>query len=235
LSDADLVVTNGLGLEENFADVLEGVINDGGSVLDLGSMLDPIPFGEEDEDQDEDEDHTLDPHIWMDPLRMAEAARLVAEALSEVDNEVDWSARADSYSEDLNELHTEIEGMLSTIDDSERFLVTNHDALGYFAARYRFEVIGTVIPGGSTLGDPSSEDLASLVATMRELGVTVVFAETTRPSVLAEAVAAELGGEVQVVELFTGSLGEPGSGAETLIDMLRFDATRIAEALTSAG
>jgi zinc/manganese transport system substrate-binding protein len=70
---------------------------------------------------------------------------------------------------------------------------------------------------------------------MRELGVTVVFAETTRPSVLAEAVAAELGGEVQVVELFTGSLGEPGSGAETLIDMLRFDATRIAEALTSAG
>jgi ABC-type Zn uptake system ZnuABC Zn-binding protein ZnuA len=166
---------------------------------------------------------------------MAEAARLVAEALSEVDNEVDWSARADSYSEDLNELHTEIEGMLSTIDDSERFLVTNHDALGYFAARYRFEVIGTVIPGGSTLGDPSSEDLASLVATMRELGVTVVFAETTRPSVLAEAVAAELGGEVQVVELFTGSLGEPGSGAETLIDMLRFDATRIAEALTSAG
>jgi zinc/manganese transport system substrate-binding protein len=235
LSDADLVVTNGLGLEENFADVLEGVINDGGSVLDLGPMLDPIPFGEEDEDQDEDEDHTLDPHIWMDPLRMAEAARLVAEALSEVDNEVDWSARADSYSEDLNELHTEIEGMLSTIDDSERFLVTNHDALGYFAARYRFEVIGTVIPGGSTLGDPSSEDLASLVATMRELGVTVVFAETTRPSVLAEAVAAELGGEVQVVELFTGSLGEPGSGAETLIDMLRLDATRIAEALTSAG
>jgi zinc/manganese transport system substrate-binding protein len=235
LSDADLVVTNGLGLEANFADVMEGVISDGGRVLDLGSMLDPIPFGNEDEDQNEDDDHTLDPHIWMDPLRMAEAARLVAEALSEVDDEVDWSARAVFYSEDLNELHTEIEGMLSTIDDSERFLVTNHDALGYFAARYRFEVIGTVIPGGSTLGDPSSEDLASLVATMRELGVTVVFAETTRPSVLAEAVAAELGGEVQVVELFTGSLGEPGSGAETLIDMLRLDATRIAEALTSAG
>jgi zinc/manganese transport system substrate-binding protein len=235
LSDADLVVTNGLGLEENFADVLEGVISDGGRVLDLGSMLDPIPFGNEDEDQDEGDNYTLDPHIWMDPLRMAEGARLVAEALSEVDNEVDWSARADSYSEDLDELHTEIEGMLSTIDDSERFLVTNHDALGYFAARYRLEVIGTVIPGGSTLGDPSSEDLASLVATMRELGVTVVFAETTRPSVLAEAVAAELGGEVQVVELFTGSLGEPGSGAETLIDMLRLDATRIAEALTSAG
>jgi zinc/manganese transport system substrate-binding protein len=242
LSDADLVVTNGLGLEENFSDVLEGVIGDGGSVLDLGSMLDPIPFGVDDEDheeedhgEEEDDDHTLDPHIWMDPLRMADAARFVAEALSEVDDGIDWTARAASYSADLNELHTEIEGMLSPIDDSKRLLVTNHDALGYFAARYGFEVIGTVIPGGSTLGDPSSEDLASLVATMRELGVCVVFAETTRPSVLAEAVAAELGGEVQVVELFTGSLGEPGSGAETLIDLLRLDATRIAEALAPAG
>jgi zinc/manganese transport system substrate-binding protein len=238
LSDADLVVTNGLGLEENFSDVLEGVIGDGGRVLDLGSMLDPIPFGvdyEDHEEEEDDDDHTLDPHIWMDPLRMAEAARFVAEALSDVDDGVDWTARAASYSADLNELHTEIEGMLSPIDDSERYLVTNHDALGYFAARYGFEVIGTVIPGGSTLGDPSSEDLASLVATMRELGVSVVFAETTRPSVLAEAVAAELGGEVQVVELFTGSLGEHGSGAETLIDLLRLDATRIAEALGPAG
>jgi len=236
LSDADLVVTNGLGLEENFSDVLEGVIGDGGSVLDLGSMLDPIPFGVDDEDhEEEDDDHTLDPHIWMDPLRMADAALFVAEALSEIDDGVDWTANAVSYSADLNELHTEIEGMLSPIDDSERYLVTNHDALGYFAARYGFEVIGTVIPGGSTLGDPSSEDLASLVATMRELGVSVVFAETTRPSVLAEAVAAELGGEVQVVELFTGSLGEPGSGAETLIDLLRLDATRIAEALGPVG
>jgi zinc/manganese transport system substrate-binding protein len=237
LSDADLVVTNGLGLEENFSDALEGVVGDGGRVLDLGSMLDPIPFGfeDEDEDQGEDDDHALDPHIWMDPLRMADAARFVAEALSEVDDGIDWTARADSYSAELNELHTEIEGMLSTVDDAERFLVTNHDALGYFAARYGFEVIGTVIPGGSTLGDPSSEDLASLVAKMRELGVSVVFAETTRPSVLAEAVAAELGGEVQVVELFTGSLGEPGSGAETLIDLLRLDATRIAEALAPAG
>jgi zinc/manganese transport system substrate-binding protein len=239
MSDADLVVTNGLGLEENFTDVLEGVASDGGRVLDVGSMLDPIPFGagteDHDEDDEDDEDHNLDPHIWMDPLRMVDAAALVAEALTDVDNEVDWAARAESYAADLNALHTEIEDILSAVDDSKRFLVTNHDALGYFADRYRFEVVGTVIPGGSTLGDPSSEELASLVATMRELGVSVIFAETTRPSALADAVAAELGGEVQVVELFTGSLGEPGSGAETLIDMLRLDATRIAEALAFEG
>lgn len=235
MNDADLVVVNGLGLEEGFAAVLEGVVADGGRVLELGPMLDPIPFGLDDHDDPDDDgdDHSIDPHVWMDPLRMAEAATIVAAELSELDPGSDWTERGAAYASELQELHSEIEAELSAIDHSDRLLVTNHEALGYFADRYDFEVVGTVIPGGSTLGDPSSEALASLVGTMRELGVSVVFAETTQPSALADAVAGELGGEVQVVELFTGSLGEPGSGAETLIDMLRISASRIALALGS--
>jgi zinc/manganese transport system substrate-binding protein len=243
MNRADLVVVNGLDLEEGFAAVLEGVAADGGRVLELGPMLDPIPFGldghddadhDDDEDREDDgDDHSIDPHVWMDPLRMAEAATIVAAELSELDPGSGWTERGAAYASELQELHSEIESELSAIDPSDRLLVTNHEALGYFAARYDFEVVGTVIPGGSTLGDPSSEALASLVGTMRELGVSVVFAETTRPSALADAVAGELGGEVQVVELFTGSLGEPGSGAETLIDMLRISASRIAQALGS--
>jgi zinc/manganese transport system substrate-binding protein len=240
MNDADLVVVNGLGLEEGFAAVLEGVVADGGRVLELGPMLDPIPFGlddhddaDNDDDEDDGDDHSIDPHVWMDPLRMAEAVTIVAAELSELDPGSDWTERGAAYASELQELHSEIEAELSAIDQSDRLLVTNHEALGYFADRYDFEVVGTVIPGGSTLGDPSSEALASLVGTIRELGVSVVFAETTQPSALADAVARELGGEVQVVELFTGSLGEPGSGAETLIDMLRVNAGRIAQALGS--
>jgi zinc/manganese transport system substrate-binding protein len=240
MNDADLVVVNGLGLEEGFAAVLEGVVADGGRVLELGPMLDPIPFGlddhddaDNDDDEDDGDDHSIDPHVWMDPLRMAEAVTIVAAELSELDPGGDWTERGAAYALELQELHSEIEAELSAIDQSDRLLVTNHEALGYFADRYDFEVVGTVIPGGSTLGDPSSEALASLVGTIRELGVSVVFAETTQPSALADAVARELGGEVQVVELFTGSLGEPGSGAETLIDMLRVNAGRIAQALGS--
>jgi zinc/manganese transport system substrate-binding protein len=243
MNDADLVVVNGLGLEEGFAAVLEGVVADGGRVLELGPMLDPIPFGlddhddavnDDDEDHEDDgDDHSIDPHVWMDPLRMAQAATIVAAELSELDPGSDWTERGAAYASELQELHSDIEAELSAIDHSDRLLVTNHEALGYFADRYDFEVVGTVIPGGSTLGDPSSEALASLVGTMRELGVSVVFAETTRPSALADAVARELGGEVQVVELFTGSLGEPGSGVETLIEMLRINASRIAQALGS--
>ena len=105
-----------------------------------------------------------------------------------------------------------------------------NDSLGYFAARYGFEVVGTVIPAGSTLADPSSEELAELITVMQTEGVNVLFAETTQPDLLAEAVAAELG-DARVVDLYTGSLGEPGSGAETLLEMLRTNARRVAEAL----
>lgn len=245
MNSADLVVVNGLGLEEGFEDVLEGVVADGGRVLELGPLLDPIPFGlEENEDEDHepeedeheedgDNDHSVDPHVWMDPLRMADAAVLVAAELNDLEPGTGWTERGAAYSTELKELHAAIEEELSGIEPADRLLVTNHEALGYFADRYGFGVIGTVIPGGSTLGDPSSEALASLIEMIRSLGVNVIFAEATQPSALADAVARELGGEVQVVELFTGSLGEPGSGAETLIDMLRTNASKIAQALGS--
>ena len=110
-------------------------------------------------------------------------------------------------------------------------MVTNHEAFGYFAARYGFETIGVVIPGGSTLAEPSSAELADLVEIMEQSGTNVIFAETTQPTTLAEAVAAELGDDVEVVELFTESLGGPGSGAETLSEMLLTNAGRISEAL----
>ena len=85
--------------------------------------------------------------------------------------------------------------------------------MGYFGDRFDFEIVGVIIPGGSTLADPSSGELAELVETMEDEGVTVIFGETVSTNALAEAVAAELGEDVEVVELYTGSLGDEGSGA----------------------
>jgi zinc/manganese transport system substrate-binding protein len=146
-----------------------------------------------------------------------------------------WVARGDDYATELVALDLEIGQLLdasSADSDEGRVLVTNHDSLGYFAARYRLEVVGVVVRGGSTLAEPSSSDLADLVAVLRETGVRTIFAETTEPTTLVESVAAEVGGEVSVVELFIGSLGGPGSGAETYIEMLRTDATLIAAGLS---
>ena len=160
---------------------------------------------------------------------------MIAGQLAALDSTKEWRARADAYAAELGELDEEIQGILAPIPAGKRKLITNHDSLGYFADRYGFEVIGTVIPGGTTLAEPSSAGLARLVEEMEEEGVEAIFAETIEPTALAEALAAEVGPEVRVAEIYSGSLGEPGSGAETLIGMLRTNARLIAAALTGGG
>jgi zinc/manganese transport system substrate-binding protein len=231
LGTADLVIANGLGLEERLHDVLESIADDGGNVLEVGDQLDPIPFATSGEDG-ADERVGLDPHVWFDLVRVADGARLIAGELELIDDTIDWSARAEELAADLVAADREIETILADIPTESRKLVTNHEALGYFAARYDFEVIGAVIPGGSTLIDPSSAELAELVGLITQEEIHAIFAETSLPSQLAEAVAAEVGEDIAVVELFTESLGEPGSEAETLIEMQLANARLIAEALS---
>jgi len=201
---------------------------------DEGGEHDHDEHGEgEDEGGEHEHDHgSEDPHFWMDPLRVAKAALHIADELNKIAPSPSWAERAEAYASSLEELDAEIRDLLSSIPEENRKLITNHDAFGYFAARYDFEVVGTVIPGGSTLAEPSSADMAALVDAIVDEGVTAIFAETIEPSILAEAVAAEVGASVEVVELYSGSLGEPGTDAGTLIGMLRLNAERIAEALT---
>ncbi|HEY6635360.1 MAG TPA: metal ABC transporter substrate-binding protein, partial [Acidimicrobiia bacterium] len=209
--------------EAGFADVLETAAADGANVLEIAPAVDPIPFPGHETD--------LDPHVWFDPGRVVLAATLIADRLAEADDSVDWEARADAYAQTVAATWNEMEGILATVPTDSRKLVTNHESLGYFADTFGFEVVGVVISGGSTLDEPSSAELADLVATIESLGVTAIFAETSDSTALAEAVAEEVGEEVAVVELYTESLGEPGSDAETLIGMLLTNSRRIADAL----
>ncbi|MFP3880743.1 MAG: metal ABC transporter solute-binding protein, Zn/Mn family [Actinomycetota bacterium] len=235
LQTADLVVANGLGLEEGLLDVLASAVSDGANVLELAPQLDPLPFASDAHGEGEEDDHVSegrDPHVWFDPDRVVAATKLIASSLAEVDDSIDWAARAAAYSDRLLEADREIEAILDAVPQKNRKLVTNHDAMGYFADRYGFEIIAVVIPGGSTLGDPSSAEMAELVEEINDEGVLTIFAETSQPTRLAEAVAAEVGDDISVVELYTGSLGEPGSEADTLIGMLAINARRIADALS---
>jgi zinc/manganese transport system substrate-binding protein len=231
LSEADLILANGLSLEESMADVLDSLRADGARVVELAPLVDPIPFTGEGHDDDGHEDETEDPHFWMDPIRVGEAALALADELDEAGPGGAWHARAEGYADEMRVTDTAIAGRVGDVAESSRKMVTNHEAFGYFAARYGFEVVGAVIPGGSTLAEPSSAELADLVELMQDEGVNVIFAETSRPTTLADAVAAELGEEVEVVELFTESLGPAGSGAETLSKMLLTNAERITAAL----
>lgn len=220
---ADLLVVNGLGLEEGLEDAIGAAGDAGVEIFEVAVAADPIPPDGGGED--------LDPHVWFDPLRMADAIRQLGARLEDLASDLDWSERADRYARELTALHEEISGLVETIPTERRILVTNHDVLGYFAARYGFEVVGTVVPGSDTLGEPSARQMEQLADTVAEEGVPAIFADVTAPARLARTLAEEVGEEVEVVELFTESLGEEGSGAETYVEMMRINARRIVEAL----
>ncbi len=165
---------------------------------------------------------------------MAEGARVLADHVAEVaGDDVDWAARGEQVAGELEALDAEVREVLSVIPEECRRLVTNHDNLRYLANRYDLEVVGTVVPGSTTGVEPSARDFAQLAATLRETRVPAIFAETIQSTELADSLAAEVGRDVAVVELYTDSLGAPGSGAESYSGMMRTVAQRVADALSS--
>ena len=166
---------------------------------------------------------------------MAVAAHAIADFLiAEVDGiDADAVAAAvEAYESELEALDAEVADLVSSIPAESRVLVTNHEVFGYFADRYDFDVIGTVIPGGSTTDGASAGALAKLAETLQAEGVTVIFADTSASDELAQTLAAEVG-DIEVVTLYSESLGEPGSDGATYVDMIRANAERIAAALAS--
>lgn len=241
LVGADLVVANGLGLEAGLMDALESASADGATVIEVADLVDPIPFGEHgqgdehaDEEAHADEDGhehgDEDPHFWFDMNRMAQAAEIIGSTLAETRGQA-YADCGTEVADSIQAAEAEVRSTLEAIPADRRVLVTDHDALGYLADVYGFEVVGTVIPGGSTLGEPSSADLADLVAAINADDVPAIFTNTAEPSTLADAVAAETGRDIVVVPLYVGTLGEPGSGADDYLGFMRTNAGLISGAL----
>lgn len=243
LDDADLVVANGLRLEEGLDDTLDASVEAGTPVVRIAEHVGTIDYGAgerrgdgggADADDEHGHDTGEDPHVWLDPVRVAGvlaplANRLVADAgldRSTVDGCLD------AYRAELLALDSEIEQLVAPIPDPQRTLVTNHDSLGYFADRYGFEIIGTIIPAPSGLAEANPAQLEALADLIAATGTPAVFAETQHSLDVAEALAARVG-DVQVVTLFTGTLGPDGSGADTYVGLLRTNAELITNALGS--
>lgn len=222
MEGADLLVVNGAGFEQGLLDVIAAAADAGTPTFTFTDHVDLVQT-----------DGADDPHFWTDPTRMAAAVQALSIDIAELDG-VDRQAiadRAERYIGRLVDLDVDLVEALEPLSGDQRTLVTNHEAFTYFAERYGFEVVGAVIPSSATGAEPSAADLEDLAETVEAEGVPAIFAETTSPERLAKAVAEASGDDVEVVALFTESLGEAGSGAETYIDMLRTDADRIVAAL----
>jgi len=177
----------------------------------------------------------LDPHFWWDPIRTTLAVELIAAELALIRPEIDWEARAAAYNEQILAVHEEMIVLFDAIPATRRSLITNHDSLGYLGERYGFEVIGTIIPGSSVLAEANAQAFAALVELLIAEEIDVIFAENLDRATLAQALASEAIGrsdlDVQVVRIYTDSLGRPGSGADTYLGMLRTTAGLIHAAL----
>lgn len=184
------------------------------------------------EDGDEHAHGSEDPHFWFDMNRMATAAEIIGAELAENNGDV-FADCGSKIADEIRSAEQDVRSLLESVPADQRILVTDHDALGYLADVYGYEIAGTVIPSGTTLAEPSSADLVELVDVIEDEGVQVIFANTADPTTLADAVAAEAGTDIQVVTLFVGSLGGPGSGAEDYVSMMLTNAELISGALNA--
>lgn len=173
----------------------------------------------------------VDPHVWLDPNNVILYVDNIREGLTEFDPDGAeiYQANASAYIDQLKELDAWIYEQAAQIEPQHRVLVTNHESLGYFAERYGFTVIGTVMPSFSSDSAPSAQQMAGLIEQIKLHEAPAIFLDTSDNPNLARQIAAETGVKV-ISDLHLESLTE-GSPAGTYIGMMRDNVTKIVRAL----
>jgi zinc/manganese transport system substrate-binding protein len=228
LREAELIVGNGLGLEEGLAAHVESAASDGVPVLLAGDHFEVLEYAAGDAAD------SLDPHFWTDPARMADVVSAIGGELAGIDgiDSADVETNTEAYLAEVTALDAEMTAAFEAIPADRRALVTNHHVFGYLAQRFDFRIVGAVIPSGTTLAAPSASDLRGLVAAIDSAGVPTIFADSSQPDRLVQVLAEEADRDVAVVELFTESLTEPGGDAATYLDLMRINTDRISDGLS---
>ncbi len=173
-----------------------------------------------------------DPHVWHDPENDKAMIEAIVAAFAAADppNAPAYRGNGDAAKARFDEADRQIRALIATIPAANRKMVTNHDAFGYFIERYGLTFVGAVIPSLTTQSEPSSKDIAALIDLIEKEGVKAIFSESSVDPKVAREIARDT--NVRIVDdLYGDSLGEPGSGAETVEGMLLANAGKIAEAL----
>ena len=226
LERADLVFINGLGLEQ-WLPQIEATLPEGVRMVPLaeetGRETIPIALG--------DLKGAPDPHMWMDPRAVAGYIEVIRDRLIEIDptNESDYRDNAEAFLEELELLDAELNERFATIPETQRVLVTSEAAFLYFADAYGFRNEG--IWGSNAEEEGTPRQIARIIDLIEEERPAAIFWESTITDRYVRSVADETGVPI-VGPLYVDSLGRPGSGAESYLDMMRTNARVIADALT---
>jgi len=244
ISEAELVVMNGLGLDEWLRDLAQTAGPADVTIVELAEDLGGVDYlepaeheGDAAEDEEgadepeEDDDHageSANPHLWLNVTYTQEYVEKLVAALKQVDpdNAARYDANATEYQQELTDLDAWVREQMATVPNENRRVISFHEAFPYFAAAYDLEIVGTVIDAPGQ--DPSAAQVAGLIAVIRDEGVSAIFAESQFPSDLTQTIAEETDVPV-VTDLYNDSLG--AAPADTYVGLIEWDVERIVQAL----
>jgi ABC-type Zn uptake system ZnuABC Zn-binding protein ZnuA len=230
IAEADLIVINGLHLEEPTLEMAEANKRDDAEIVQLGNET--VSPDEYVYDFSFPKDGgNPNPHLWTAPNMAIEYAEHVRDALSEVDPDAAdyYAANTDRYIEQLNGLDAAIKDTVATIPEKNRKLLTYHGSFPYFGPRYGFEIIGAIQP--SDVSEPSPREVADIIEQIKEEQVPAIFGSEVFPSDVLDQIADEAGA-VQVSTLSDDDLpGDPGDPDNTLVAMMVENVRAMADAL----
>ena len=231
VAGSQVVFANGAGLEP----FLENLLASAEALDRVVYVSEGIAYRASEEDGHQDHEHQdhaeVDPHTWMDPNNVMLWVQRIEEALSEADpaRAEEYRCNAQDYLDELKKLDAWIRQQTARVPLENRKLVTDHALFGYFADTYGFEQIGALVPGYSSMAEPSAQELAQIEDAIRAYGVKAVFVGNTVNPTLAERVAEDTG--VELVFVYTGSLSEPGGEAGSYLDYMRYNVAAFVNAL----
>ncbi len=237
ISDSDILFINGAGLEEWLEDIIENLPEDQ-LIITASAGLESRIEAEEGHEEGEvveevdEHDHEYYPHFWLNPLLVVKYVENIRDGLIRIDPEGSalYTANAENYIQQLIELDQYIEEEITQIPVDRRLIVTNHESFGYFADRYGFTIVGTILKSVSSGASPSALQMAELVDQMRSSGASAIFMETGSNPELAEQLSNETGIKV-VYDLYTHSISEEGGNAPNYIELMKYNVEQIINAL----
>jgi manganese/zinc/iron transport system substrate-binding protein len=235
LASAHVVFFNGLHREGKMTQLLEENQAGAARAVAVSRAIEPARLRHADGG-----DGAHDPHVWFDVRLWMTCVEVVRDELAALDpaRAADYHANADRYLKELDALDNEVRRKAATLPPTRRVLVTSHDAFGYFAGAYGFEVRG--LQGVSTAAATSTRDVEELANFLGQRQIPAVFCETSvRPKGLEkvlDTVREKYQREVRLIggddALYSDALGEPGTPGETYVGMVRHNIDVIVRALS---
>lgn len=230
LSEADVVLVNGLQLEEPTKDLAEANMKDGAVLVEIADQVIP----ESDWIYDfsfPEEDGQPNPHLWTDPLYAKKYAQVIADTLSDADpdNAAYYQANANAFGAEADLLADALRADQATVPHGNLKLLTYHDAYAYFARDFGWDVIGAVQP--KNFEDPTPQEVAGIIDQVRSTGVPTIFGSEVFPSSVLEEIGRATGARYEDTLRDDDLPGEPGDPEHSWLGLMRYDYMTMIEGL----